>query len=206
MQKKLFALMVVVVMVTMIATAAFAMVGQITMYVYTSNGKSLNLREEPSTNAKVVASIPYGAAVNVYQPYSSTWYSVGYKGITGYVMSKYLVTNPPGPKPTIGPSPTVQPQPTGALSNDMFKGFTQTYYQAQVRPSSPSGYVNMRWAPSKMADIHGHYYQNDLVIVMSENSTWTQILDQKNQVMGFMMRQFLAPYQGDGLYASDIQN
>lgn len=205
MQKKLVAVMIVAILLTMITTAAFAMVGNITMYVYTSNGKALNLREQPSTNAKVLASVPYGASVQVYEPYSNTWYSVGYKGTTGYVMSKYLVSSPPGPKPTIAPTPTAAPQPTGDLSNSMFKGFASTYYQAEVRPNSPSGYVNLRWAPSLNADIHGRYYLNDLVVVMSENNSWCQLLDQKNQLMGFMMKKFLAAYQGDGLYASDDQ-
>jgi SH3-like domain-containing protein len=199
MQKKLVALMVAVVMLTTVAVAALAEVGNLTMYVYTANGKTLNLRESPTTSSRVLANIPYGAAVRVFQPYSSSWYSIQYNGINGYVMSKFLVSNPPGPKPH--PSPTASP--SEGLSNAMFNGFTSTYYQAEVRPSSPSGYVNLRWAPSLHADIHSRYYLNDLLIIMSQNNSWCQVLDQKNNVMGFMMRSFLAEYQGDGVYGSE---
>jgi len=200
MMKKLAALVLVVILTTMMVSAAFAMVGQMTMYVYTSNGKTLNLRQEPNTDAKILANIPYGAAVNVYQPYNSAWYSVGYNGISGYVMSKYLVSYAPGPKPTAHPQPTASP---GGLDNSMYKGFTTTYYQAQVRPNSPSGYVNLRWGPSLYADIHDRYFMNELLTVMSQNDSWCQVLDEANHVMGFMMRKFLAPYQGYGIYGSN---
>lgn len=208
MMKKLVALMLTVVVMTMIASTVFAMVGNLTMYVYTSNGKSLNLRQQPSTDSPILTNIPYGAAVQVYQPYNSTWYSIGYNGYTGYVMSKYLVASPPGPKPTV--KPTAKPTPTAApdntLSNSMFDGFTAVYYQAEVRPNSSSGYVNLRWGPSLYADIHSRYYMNDILTVMSQNNTWCQVLDETNHVMGFMMRKFLAQYQGNGIYGSTAAN
>lgn len=204
MMKKLVTLAVVIVLMTMTVSTVFAMVGNLTMYVYTSNGKTLNLRQQPSTDSPILANIPYGAAVQVYQPYNSTWYSIGYNGTNGYVMSKYLVANPPGPKPTAKPTPTAKPDNT--LSNSMYDGFTATYYEAQVRPNSPSGYVNLRWGPSLYADIHSRYHMNDVLTVMSQNNTWCQVLDETNHVMGFMMRKFLAPYQGNGIYGSDAGN
>jgi uncharacterized protein YgiM (DUF1202 family) len=180
------------------------MVGNLTMYVYTSNGKALNLRQQPSTDSPILAKIPFGAAVEVYQPFNSTWYSIGYNGFTGYVMSHYLVASPPGPKPTAKPSPTAAPDNT--LSNSMYDGFTAVYYQAEVRPNASSGHVNLRWGPSLYADIHGRYYMNDVLTIMSQNNTWCQVLDETNHVMGFIMRKFLAQYQGNGIYGSDAAN
>jgi len=174
-----------------------------TMYVYTSNGKPLNMRDAPSIIGSIMTQIPNGAAVRVNDAYDDTWYSVTYNGYTGYSMSRYLVygwptpTPYPTPAPTYCPVPTVTPTPSAAFPNEIFFGFQPTYYKALVRPSNPAGYVNLRWAPSLQAEINTHYYANTVLTVMSQNSLWCQVLDEEGHIMGFMMRQFLYPYYGD---------
>ena len=204
MKKRTLAAIVVIVIAMVTISTAFAMVGNITMYVYTANGKTLNMRAEPNTSATIVANIPYGAAVNVYEPYNSAWYSIGYNGTTGYVMSRFLVSNPPGPKPTSKPSPTATPSPSqqNTLSNTMFDGFASVNYQVKVQPTSPTGYVNLRWAPSLNADIYSRNYMGDILTVIAANRKWSQVMDEKNNVVGFMMSEFLTPYTGDGSSAN----
>jgi uncharacterized protein YgiM (DUF1202 family) len=176
-----------------------------TMYVYTSNGKPLNLRDSPSILGNVMAQIPDGARVRVNDIIDEAWDSVTYSGYTGYAMSRYLVyatpTNTPCPVPTATPSPTV----FSSFPNDIFLGFQDVYYTAFVRPSNPAGYVNLRWAPSLLSDVHGRYYANSVLTVMSQNSLWCQVLDESGHVMGFIMRQFLYPYYGDEYpYYTDV--
>ena len=170
-----------------------------TMYVYTSNGKPLNLRDAPNLGGNVMTQIPNGAAVRVNDAFDASWYSVTYGGYTGYCMSRYLVYGTPTPTPTYcpQPTPTLTPSPAGTFPNDIFFGFQPVYYKATVRPSNPAGYVNLRWAPSLLSDVHGRYYANAVLTVMSQNSLWCQVLDDNGHVMGFMMRQFLMPYYGD---------
>ncbi len=198
--KKLLAFVLAVVLVTGVFTAAMAYT---TMYVYTSNGKPLNMRDAPSIIGSVMTQIPNGAPVRVNDAYDDTWYSVTYNGYTGYSMARYLVsgwptpTPYPTPAPTYCPLPTVTPTPYAAFPNDIFYGFQTVYYKALVRPSNPAGYVNLRWAPSLQAEINTHYYANAVLTVMSQNSLWCQVLDEDGHVMGFMMRQFLSPYYGD---------
>ena len=211
--KRTIAFFLTVMLVVCMATAATAYT---TMYVYTSNGKPLNLRDSPSIIGNIMTQIPNGAAVRVNDAYDDTWYSVTYNGYTGYSMARYLVsgwyTPTPSPIPTpmptpyptyyptyyppYYPTPTVTPQPY-AFPNDIFYGFQTVYYKALVRPSNPAGYVNLRWAPSLLADINARYYANAVLTVMSQNSLWCQVLDENGHVMGFMMRQFLYPYYGD---------
>jgi uncharacterized protein YgiM (DUF1202 family) len=191
--KRKLAFILTALVVLSIATAAMA---NTTMYVYTSNGKPLNLRDAPSIIGNVMVQIPNGAAVRVNDVFDGTWYSVTYGSYTGYSMSRYLVYSTPTctPGPTATPSPSASPND---FSNDIFYGFTDTYYKALVRPSNPAGYVNLRWAPSLLADIHGRYYANSILTVMSQNSLWCQVLDEDGHVMGFIMRQFLTAYYGD---------
>lgn len=198
--KKLFAFILAVLLVTGVVTTAMA---YSTMYVYTANGKPLNMRDAPSIIGSVLTQIPNGAAVQVYDAYDDTWYYVSYNGYGGYCMARYLVSGwptpapYPTPSPTYCPLPTATPAPSGSFPNDIFYGFQAAYYKALVRPSNPAGYVNLRWAPSLQADVNTHYYANAVLTVMSQNSLWCQVLDEESRIMGFMMRQFLYPYYGD---------
>lgn len=194
--KKILAFILAVLLMTGVFTAAMAYT---TMYVYTANGKPLNLRDAPSIIGSVLTQIPNGASVHVINAYDDTWYYVSYNGYGGYSMARYLVYGwpTPTPMPTYCPVPTVTPAPSGAFPNDIFFGFQPVYYQALVRPSNPAGYVNLRWAPSLLAEISAHYYANAVLTVMSQNSLWCQVLDEEGHVAGFMMRQFLYPLYGD---------
>ena len=78
--------------------------------------------------------------------------------------------------------------PSTAIS---YKGFTPAYYTATVKPSNPSGYVNMRWAPSKSTSVHEVYYAGDMLQVIADNGTWCQVYDTSRNICGFMMKQFL---------------
>lgn len=55
----------------------------------TITGSVVNLREEPSTSAKVLDKLPKGTEVNVLSS-SDVWYKVSYDGKTGWVHGDYL--------------------------------------------------------------------------------------------------------------------
>ena len=67
-----------------------------TMYVYTENHGTVNLRSQPSANSTVLTKIPYQTELEV-EKVDDIWSSTVYKGIVGYVMTKYLSNG----KPTI---------------------------------------------------------------------------------------------------------
>jgi uncharacterized protein YgiM (DUF1202 family) len=58
-------------------------------YVNTVNKGTLNLRAEPSLNARVLAQIPYGTELET-NTITGEWSQVTYNGKIGYVMSKFL--------------------------------------------------------------------------------------------------------------------
>ena len=150
-------------------------------YVNTANKKSLNMRSSTDLGNNILTSIPNGAAVVVYEFLNSnTWAHIGYGGRDGYVMTRYLSLTPP----------STQPSTAESLS---FKDFKSTYYLASVKPSTPSGYVNMRWAPSKSTAVHDIYYSGSTLQVIAESKTWCQVYDIQKNIGGFMMKEFLVP-------------
>ena len=60
-------------------------------YTVTAKG-NLNLRANPSTNAKVLLVIPYRTVVTV-EEWAGSWAKVTYKGETGWVSAEYLQEN-----------------------------------------------------------------------------------------------------------------
>ena len=66
-----------------------------------------------------------------------------------------------------------------------------THYTVVVRPSTPTGYVNLRWAPSKEAKIRTTRYNGDSLRVIAENKSWAQVMDDSTGECGFMMKSFL---------------
>ena len=184
MNKRALAILFTLVLLGSIAltTAALAT----TMYVNTSNGKSLNVRDYPSKDGNVISSLPYGSAVDVDDGFvGSSWAHVYLSGVEGYCMYRYLTTYSPGPKPK--PTQTVTP-----VNKDLYANFTDCYYTASVRPSSPGGYVHLRWAPAKSQPVQRDYYNGDNLTVISQNGTWCQVYDASNNNCGFMMASFLS--------------
>lgn len=157
-----------------------------TYYVVTANGKGLNMRSamvSPADN--VIRQIPYGAKVTVWCFLENNyWAQVEYQGSVGYVMSRYLSKVKPGGGS--GDDPAV-----AADLKSLFKNFQPVMYNAMVVPATPSGFVNIRWAPSTSAPVEAICYGNTELLVIAENSKWAQVIDQAQGKCGFMMKQFL---------------
>ena len=67
---------------------------EVTLYVSAPSG--VNLRQNPSTDAAVLAGIPYGAAVSALGQ-TGEWRQVTYGSLQGYVMAQYLSEAPMQP-------------------------------------------------------------------------------------------------------------
>ena len=124
--KKIIAMMVMITLLLSLlpASASIYDPNAANMYVKTENGKTLNLREEPNTNAKVITNIPYGKPVLVYSGFiSDKWSHVQYGMFNGYVMKRFLTDKkpepfvPPTPKPTS--NPTAAPSPEQLRANEI---------------------------------------------------------------------------------------
>lgn len=86
----------------------------------TTPSGSLNLRQEPSKNAKVLTTIPQGTQLLVLRD-ADGWYQTSYNGKTGYVMASFLIIgDAPAPQVTPAPEKTeaAMPAPTSPPTNE----------------------------------------------------------------------------------------
>lgn len=181
-KRVLISFVLVMLLVSMIPImSASALIGP--QYVSTSNGKGLYMRTGPSKDFDIVTTIPYAAMVDSTEYYDAAWSYVTYKGHAGYVMSRYLSSTKPSGQPT--------PAPTPSEKGISYKNFVKADYYVTVRPSNPSGFVNLRWAPSKSTDVYTIYYAGYTLRVLAQDSTWAQLYDETTGICGFMMRSFL---------------
>lgn len=62
-------------------------------YIVTADvGATVNMREQPSKNAKIIVAIKIGIEVEVIEKTSDEWFKIKYGSKEGYIMSKYLRT------------------------------------------------------------------------------------------------------------------
>lgn len=165
-----------------------------TAWVATSNRGALNVRSSCSTSENnIIDSLSWGTQVT-FLSYSSgnAWMYVqftksNYVGF-GYVMSKYISFTNPGVKPTV--QPTTQPSPAAPqLDFSQFRSVTP--YGVYANPSRPTGWVNLRWAPSTDVDVIERCYQYRQLIVIAQNNTWAQVYDPDSGVVGFISRAYI---------------
>ena len=170
-----------------------------TLYVNTANGKGLNMRSRPNTNGQILTTIPNGSAVTLFWYENSSWAYVAYRSYFGFCMTRHLSEYPGSNNHSSGSSSSSHNSATVASGSDtnlnqMFKGFKYVNYTAAVKPSSPTGFVNMRWAPSKTAPVQCIYYADTVLNVIATNGTWSQVYNELTGQGGFIMNAFLNKY------------
>ncbi len=122
MKKQILSLaLIAVMMAVFLPTQAVADSYYGTQYVYTDNGKTLNVRSTPSMGDNVIGSLKYGADVMVVEMYSNGWAKIlwgqsdyGEFG-TAYVQRRFLVNHKPSSKPSQSAAPASSSSKTAEL-------------------------------------------------------------------------------------------
>lgn len=194
--KKFFALILVLILAALpIVSLAASGVAQtrntetsVTRYVNTGNSGKLNVRNTPNTHAdNLITRLENGTQVTVvgYED-GNTWaiiqFKLNNKTATGYVMNRYLSST----KPTVV---TVTETVEQKISFKKFKHVEP--YTVYVKPATPGGFVNLRWAPSKANDVMDKLYADAELIVIATNGTWSQVYDASTGYVGYIMNSFL---------------
>ena len=182
--KKTLAALAAALLLVAVAACASAQ----TMYVDTPNGRALNLR---NSDDEVIAQIPNRTALEIYDRsyIDSERVIVDYKGREGYVYLRYLSTTRPAASGSSSGSASSSSSGSGTTVFDGMKRVSP--YTASVCPSTPTSFVNLRWAPSKSAAIQGVRYNGDTLTVLAENTYWAQVYDEETNTCGFMLKSFL---------------
>ena len=168
------------------------------MYVYTDNGQGLNVRSTPSVADNIIGLAPYGSQVKISHFMNHGWTCIYWRGTEAYVQSRYLQWNKPAPVYT--PTPVITAAPTAApynytdtlavLNAEFRTARLVTPFTVSVRPSRASGWVNMRWAPSKDTEVLATYRSGALLTVLAETQSWYQVADPDTDATGFIMKAY----------------
>ena len=175
-----------------------------TMYVYTKNGKTLSIRSSMSTkdDSNIIGHYKYGDKVICYGSPQNGWVYVdsplGYGD--AYVMSRYLVSEKPAPFKKDGSSGTS----TSSSSSSTAESTTVSQmnalvaapkfvepYEVTVRPTRASGWVYMRWFPSKNAEKVATFAANKKLTVIAELKDWYQVVDPETEKTGFVYKSYI---------------
>jgi uncharacterized protein YgiM (DUF1202 family) len=190
--KKMVALLTALALV-LTMTVSFASaeggLGLGTMFVYTENGKTLNVRSTPETGDNIIGQLPYGAEVNVTH-FEGSWARITYLGGTAWVQSRFLQWYAPGPKPT--PKPDPKPDPETEQMNAELRSevsIPQTFLQAQAKRAS--GWVNMRVNPSKVTRRVQTCPDGAQLIATAETTNWYHVTDPATGNSGYIRKDFL---------------
>ena len=168
-------------------------------YVYTENGKSLNVRFTPG--GEKIGSLKYGARVYCYYldvgngwaliDYTFNHPTYGYGTYACYVSNRYLQKSKPAAKPDSSSSSASTADTLADVNKEFKTAKAVEPFYVTVRPSRASGWVNLRWAPSLSAEIMATYKQNDKLLVIKELKNWYQVEDQSTGNVGFISKTYV---------------
>ena len=183
-----------------------------TMYVYTDNGGTLNVRSEPVKRANnVLGALNYGAAVVVLGPvvinadWSIIQYPSGPDGL-GYVMTRYLSASKPKAKPKKAKTAaaTNPPKPVRTRNDEMAdKKLAELNRQlasakvlerplmAVVRTTRSSGWINFRVGPGIASENVGPLPDGRELKIIGETISWYQAVDMVTGKTGYISKDYV---------------
>ena len=198
--KKLISFLAALALLIMAAVPA-ARADSDTWYVYTENGKTLNVRSAPivSEGTKVGA-LAYGSKVQVLY-FQGNWACIFYHWDDGllsgdecWVQKRFLVRNRPASRSSSGSSNTSKPASTSGQLGVMNREFktlqTVNPFEISAKPVRSSGFVNLRWAPHDEAEIAGIAYYGHKLLVLASTTNWYQVEDESTGRICFVMKKF----------------
>ena len=196
--KKGISLMLSMMLLVLAVSAALSESQGTVYYVYTSNGKGLNVRSSMSTadNSNIIGSLEYGTKVITYGV-KDGWAMIDYKNTTGYIMFRFLVKTKPDPYKSSGnpeqeTKDPVKEASTVAQMNALIASakFVEPY-TVTVRPTRASGWVYMRWFPSRTAEEIATFGASYQLTVIAELKDWYQVSDPATGRVGFIYKSYV---------------
>ncbi|WLD87338.1 SH3 domain-containing protein [Stomatobaculum sp. F0698] len=120
-----------------VTTAPVTTAANYSQTMFVSNcAESISLRESPSTQARALRQIPFGAPVTVLGSAENGFYQVIYNGVTGYSLASYLVSYRPSESERLE-------RPAGSTVSSNTSGGYRTMYCVNCRE-----YITLRSIPS----------------------------------------------------------
>lgn len=195
--KRILSLAVVMILaMALLATSASAWEWRYSHCV--SNGKPLKIRSGPSKDYPVVGSVPYGEQIGVDHDLGNGWSEVIWGSVPAYAMTALMSRTYPGPyqptkKPDVTPGPSDSSSSTTVdQMNTLVKAanFVNPYL-VTAHTTRASGWVYMRWFPSRKSDAVATYPANKQLNVIAELKDWYQVEDPDTGKIGFVYKSYI---------------
>ena len=196
MKKRLLSLALVAMLLAMFIPVSMAS-AEWTMYVYTENGRGLNVRMDPMVGDNVIGSLKYGDAVSVRMTMGNGWAVInwaGGEGFVGYVQSRFLVDYYPGTAPAV-PSRSSSKTATKTVDKSLEaelaseKVIAEPFYIA-ARPTRTSGWVNFRVGPSTTTSRIRSLDGSKELLVIGETNSWYKARDLETNKVGYISKNY----------------
>ena len=189
MKKLLSILLILAMLIPAASLAAGGLVGPGKMYVYTSNGKSLNVRSEPRTGDNIIGHLKYGAEVNVVEFYNG-WTEISWGDTTAYVQSRFLQWYVPGPKPQPEPTEDPEKEEKEKLKKEQASEKDIDPIMLQVNATRSTGWINIRSVPSKLGKRIESCADGTLLQADGETDKWYRVTDQMTGKSGYIFKMY----------------
>ncbi|MBQ6383952.1 MAG: SH3 domain-containing protein [Clostridia bacterium] len=173
-------LMVLGLMIPVFSSAEAAAPAAAYKWVNCADGKTLNLREEANTKAKVVTRIESGKKVEILNAVGipAGWTKVKFNGKTGFVMTKFLVNAKPGKYEITERS-------------DNFKSVTAYIVKAKALNQKTTKSVCLRVKPNKTAKSIRRLAAGDQLKVIAAGKTWSKVVDMNTGKTGYVANDYI---------------
>ena len=176
--KKLAVLMLAAVLMIAVCAAASA---STTYYV---TGNQVRVRSGPGTDYDILYHLNRGD--KIYVEYTTHGWGVmrlaGKYNQNGYISTKLISRTKPTSERHHTPSSSASGTPN-------YNKFVAANYNVIVNPVN--NYVNMRWEATKSSPVKRVYYYGAQLKVIAENGTWCQVMDERTNDVGFILKSLL---------------
>ena len=188
MKKTLAVLLVLTLLVPIVALAGGFGLG--TMYVYTSNGKALNVRSTPDTGDNIIGHLNFGDACDVVGFYGD-WAEIKWGDTTAYVQKRFLQWYEPKDKPQ--PQPTKDPDAgeKAKMQQELDSEVAIDPITLEVHATRASGRINLRQEPSKIAKRLDSFDDGVQLQANAETINWYRVIDPKNNQPGYIHKNYV---------------
>lgn len=193
MTKRTLSVLLALAMLCALLLPAIASADTSTYYIYSANGKSVNVREEPSTSAKRVGSLAYGASVQVVFFNATGWADILYNGHERWIMAKYLVENKPSPHKQTAQEKYEEEKKEEAkklkaeLASE--KDVDEPFYVVVVATRA-TGWINFRVSPGKLTKRVASYQDGKELKVIGETNRWYKCEDPATGKVGYIFKDY----------------
>ena len=172
-------------------------------YVYTDNGKDVNVYSAP--NGEIVGTLKYGEKVEITSFINDYWVLITFHYDAGagagdwpaYVNRRFLIKVEPEQleKYLEEEKEAYTGDPLMDITEEFKNAKTVEPYKVTMRPARVTSWVNMRWIPSETGMIIAQYKATEQLIVLKELDHYLQVQDPDTGDVGYIHRKFAADEQ-----------